>query len=458
MCKQAFKLLLIPLLLFYVIPVNANEKEEKAWSEELVYYIVVDRYNNGNPHNDGKDVDPQNPSAYHGGDIVGIMKKLDYIKDMGFSSIVLSPIFAAGDYAGEHVEDVKKVEEHFGSLDDLNRLVDEAHKREIKVLIEFVANHVEMNQQETIDTANWWIEKSKIDGYYINKADSINTEFWQEFQTELEKKNENFYLIGSLEDNQEKTMSTYLQSGFDSILNEHFFEESSQMFSKVDQSFEKVTKVVEHSSDSLSTFIDNNNTVRFTRKAIENQQHPGNRLKMAFSYMYTVPGTPVVYYGSEIAIDGGKPPENRPLMNFQSDDELIDYIGKLAKIRKSLPALTKGDYQVLYEKSGMIIFKRSYQDETIIIVINNTSASQKINIPAAEIANNKELQGLLTGNTFQEENGEYEFIIDRELAEVYEIKDKKGLNIPLVSVFILVPSLFILFLIVAKKRGQRNNA
>lgn len=504
MRRQALKLLLIPFLLFYSLPVSADEKEEKTLQEELIYYVVVDRFNNGNPHNDGDDLDPDNPAAYHGGDLEGIIKKLDYLQEMGFTTIALSSIFAneASGYAGDLIEDHNKVEEHFGSLEDLKRLVDETHKRDMKIMLEFVADHVgpnhpwvedEKNLQwfhdkveltdvqneenrlkgwykgfpdlatenpETraylIDTAKWWVEETKIDGYYIDHADTVEPEFWQLFYDEIEKVNKNFYLLGSLLDNREETISVYKEAGFHSLLNERFFKEASDMFANIDQPFTDVTKVVEQSSKKLSTFIDSDNTVRFTRKSIENQQHPGIRLKIAFSYMYTIPGTPIVYYGSEIAIDGGEPPENRPLMNFQSDEELIDYIAKLATIRKSLPALTNGNYKVLYEKDGMILFKRTFEDETVIVVINNTSSSQNVIIPASEIAENKELQGLVTGDSFEEQNGEYEFIIDRELAEVYELKEKKGLNLPLISVFIVVPVLFVLFLIAAKKRGQKN--
>lgn len=462
MCKQAIKRLLIPFLLFYAIPVNAVEKEEKTWQEELMYYIEIDRFNNGNPHNDGVDADPENPSAYHGGDLEGIIKRLDYIKEMGFTAIIISSIFATDEspYSGGLVEDYRKVDEHFGSFEDLQGLIAEAHKRDMKIMLDFMVNQGEsahsVSKDVLIEEAKWWVEETKIDGYYINEADTIDTEFWEDFQSKLGKKSENFYLIGSLRDNQEKAIANYLEAGFDSILNEHFYKEASAAFANVDQPFADVTKVVE-SSHSNSPFIDNNKTVRFTRNAIENNQHPGNRLKIAFSYMYTIPGTPVVYYGTEIAIDGGEPPENRPLMNFQSEEELIDYISKLAKIRDSLPSLTKGDYEVLYEKDGMILFKRSFQDETVIILINNTSASQKVKVSAAEIVSNKELRGLLTGNTVQDANGEYEFIIDREQAEIYEIKDKTGINIPLISVFVLVPLLFILFLIIAKKRGQRNH-
>ena len=447
MVKQAIKFLLIPFLLLGAFPVSAAEEEE-GWQNELAYYVVVDRFNNGNPKNDGKDLDFKDPSAYHGGDIEGIIKKIEYIHEMGFTSIILSPLFDEEN----KVDDVKTMDEHAGTIDDVKRLVEEAHKLEMKIVVDY--GEIDPNLTQT---AVWWMKETDVDGYYFQQADSVDENVWTEFHEELKEVKEDYYLVGSIESKDSNVLSSYMESGFDSILNHSFYEETANVFANVDQSFQPITDIVASSSSLLSTYVDNDRTVRFTRHAIENNQHPGVRLKMAFSYMYTIPGTPIVYYGSEIAVDGGEPPTNRPLMNFQSDEELIDYLGKLSTVRKTFPALTYGDYQVLYEKDGMIIFKRSYQDETLIVAVNNTTETQKVKIPAAEIAEDKKLEGLLTGDTFEGENNEYEFILDREIAEVYEIKEKTGLNIPFISVFIIVPTLFILFLILAYKRGKKRS-
>lgn len=446
MCRQAFKLFLIPLLLFYAFPVSADEKEETAWQDEIAYYVVVDRFNNANPKNDGDDIDFDDPTAYHGGDIEGIITKLDYLHEMGFTTFILEGVLA------EKTDDnIKQIDEHVGTVEDVKKLVDEAHKLGIKILLDY--GETEGN---LVQTGAWWMKEAEIDGYYIQQADEVDQEVWEEFHQELEKINKNYYLVGSLKEYKKESLPSYLDAGFDSVLNEPFYEAVTNVFSDVDQSFQPVTQVVEESSLLLSTFVDSDETVRFTRHAIENNQHPGMRLKMAFAYMYSIPGTPIIYYGSEIAVDGGEPPTNRPLMNFQSDEELIDYIEKLAVVRKTFPSLREGDYETLYEKDGMIIFKRTYRDETMIVAINNSSKTQKVKIPANQIAEDKKLEGLVSGDTFQEENNEYEFIIDREIAEIYEIKEKTGLNIPFISVFIIVPTLFILFLILANRRGKKN--
>ncbi len=445
MYRQAIKLLLIPFLLFYASPVSADEKVEKSWQNEIAYYVVVDRFNNGNSNNDGGDLDFEDPTAYHGGDIEGITKKIEYIHDMGFTSIILSPIFDEENDAS----DVKSIDEHAGTVEDVKRLVEEAHKLEMNILLDYGKLDQSLTQ-----TALWWMKETNVDGYYVEQADAIEQNEWKDFHKHLQEVNEQYYLVGSVDSTNDS--STYLEIGFDSILNRSFYDVSAKVFANVDQSFQSITEVVNQSSPLLSTYVDSDRTVRFTRHAIENNQHPGVRLKMAFSYMYMIPGTPVVYYGSEIAVDGGEPPTNRPLMNFQSDEELIDYLAKLSIVRKNFPTLTQGDYEVLYEKNGMIIFKRSHQGESMIVAINNTTETQRVKISASDISDNKKLEGLLTGDTFEEENNEYEFIVDREIAEVYEIKEKTGLNIPFISVFIIVPTLFILFLILANKRGKKK--
>ncbi|MDA6963127.1 hypothetical protein OSM87_26010, partial [Escherichia coli] len=82
--------------------------------------------------------------------------------------------------------------------------------------------------------------------------------------------------------------------------------------------------------------------------AVKNNQHPGPRWKLALTYLYTTPGVPIVYYGSEIALNGEEEPNNRKIMDFRTDKELIDFITKLGELRQQLPSLSKGTMEVLY--------------------------------------------------------------------------------------------------------------
>ena len=112
------------------------------------------------------DVNTQDPLAYNGGDFQGVMDKLDYLKDMGFTAIRLTSIFdnSAGGYHGYWVNDFYKPEEHFGSLKTFKKLVNEAHNRDMKVIIDFVTNNVSKEHPWVNDTTkqNWFNEKQEI--------------------------------------------------------------------------------------------------------------------------------------------------------------------------------------------------------------------------------------------------------------------------------------------------------
>ena len=118
------------------------------WRNESIYQFVTDRFADGNPeNNDGNygGYDLNEVSTRHGGDFKGIQNKLDYIKSLGFTSIWLSPIFQnrKNSYHGYAQIDFTILDDRFGKLAELRELVEEAHKRDIKVIIDIVVNHMD---------------------------------------------------------------------------------------------------------------------------------------------------------------------------------------------------------------------------------------------------------------------------------------------------------------------------
>ena len=71
-------------------------------------------------------------------------------------------------------------------------------------------------------------------------------------------------------------------------------------------------------------------------------------------------------------------PENQSLMNFKTDQELVEYITKLADIRAAHPALSNGKMEILFAKDGVAVYKRNVADEAMVVVINNTSKTQRL--------------------------------------------------------------------------------
>lgn len=118
--------------------------------KDVIYLIMPDRFASGHSNCCKKDVDRDNPWMWHGGTLRGIIEHLDYIKELGVTAIWLTPVFEnnnpieSAKYASYHgygVTNFKKIDPHFGSLYDFKELVNQAHAKEIKVIIDLVMNH-----------------------------------------------------------------------------------------------------------------------------------------------------------------------------------------------------------------------------------------------------------------------------------------------------------------------------
>jgi glycosidase len=490
-------------ILLSIVPTYANaQKEDRLWQDETIYSLMIDRFNNANTENDYF-VNTQDPLAYNGGDFQGVIDKLDYIKDMGFTTIRLTSIFENTErgYHGYWVKDFYKTEEHFGSLETFKKLVKEAHARDLRVIIDFVTNNVssehpwiadpskedwfhekreisdwsnqqqvetgwfnslpDLNHEQTevkdylIEAAKWWIENTDIDGYTLPEVNHVPISFWKEFSEEIKLEKKDFILIGVPSTTPNLQKENYLSAGIDGMYDYASANLLREVFGSNNQSLN--TKYEAHDSQLGINFFDNEKTTRFTSDIVENKHFPGARWKTALTFLYTSPGIPVVFYGSEIALNGEEIPDNHRLMNFRTEKELMDFITKLGELRNQLLSLTRGDIEMIYDKNGMMVFKRSYENETAIIAINNSSESQNVTLSSEKIAPEKELRGLLKGDLIRNIDGEYPIIIDRDEAEIYVIAEKSGINLSLIGALAAVYLLFMWFLITVLRRRKRSN-
>ncbi|MEH7333715.1 alpha-amylase family glycosyl hydrolase [Neobacillus drentensis] len=499
-------LILIAILLISSIPVSAKvQKEKRLWQDETVYSIMVDRFNDGDTSND-IDTNTKDPLTFNGGDIQGIIDKLDYIQDMGFTAIRLTPIFAnaKNGYHGYWVNDFYKVDEHFGTLETFQKLVKEAHQRKIKVILDFVTNNVaatnplvkdpsksnwfhpkqeiadwnnreqiengwvnglpDLNQDNPevkkylIDAAKWWMKKTEVDGFGLPEVNHVPLSFWKDFSKEVKKDKKDFFLQGIPAESTSLDLNKFQSAGIDSLFDYNQSESLRKSFANTNQSLHSVSSNTENSQSAFQngTFFDNEYTVRFTSDIVDQRQFPGSRWKTALTYLYTTPGIPNVYYGTEIALNGGEIPDNRRQMSFRAEKELIDYITKLGELRNTLPSLTRGTMEMLYNQDGMTVYMRVYQGETSIIAINNTRKSQKVTLTKNQLEGGKELRGLLGGDLVRSHNNQYNLIIDRDESEIYVLTKKSGLNIPHIASLIVVYLLVFLFLILILKRRKRR--
>ena len=108
----------------------------KNWFDNIrIYHLLIDRFNGG------WQVPPKSENVFCGGNLQGVIEKLDYIRELGFTAIMLSPIFKSANYHGYHTLNFEDVDPHFGTWDDYRQLLDQAHEKGLKIICDFVPNH-----------------------------------------------------------------------------------------------------------------------------------------------------------------------------------------------------------------------------------------------------------------------------------------------------------------------------
>ncbi|HSR04431.1 MAG TPA: alpha-amylase family glycosyl hydrolase, partial [Proteiniclasticum sp.] len=173
------------------------------WDEAMIYFMLTDRFNNGDETNDnpnGEDYNKEHLETYHGGDLKGITEKLDYIDNLGINTLWITPVVDnidfnvaatwGGDlpeneknqyaYHGYWAKDFEKLDEHLGSLEDFKELIDEAHERGIKIMLDVVVNHAGygMRSEETnvnnLTNFPTEEEQAKFDGMFREPGQTDN--------------------------------------------------------------------------------------------------------------------------------------------------------------------------------------------------------------------------------------------------------------------------------------------
>lgn len=468
------------VLIFCVVGTSPVHAEEKSVKEEVIYSIMVDRFSNGDQALDTQ-VDLEDPAAYHGGDIQGVINKLDKIKANGFTMISLSPIMAnAPDgYHGYWIEDLFKVEEQFGTMDDMKKLVDEAHDRGIKVVLEFVTNYVapthasvddpakvDWTKETTVQDTQWldetvtlnqknpnvrdmlfeaatfWLEETNIDGYKLHAIDQSSPAFLTDFVNHVKKVKPDAYLLGDVL-NEGQLSKDYLDLGITLIENAPVQQSIVDVFSNVGTPVKNIYETwVDSEKREGLVYVDSAYTDRFTHEAVEGHLNPLTTWKLALTYMYMSPGAPIVFQGTGIPMDGHTIEKVLEMVQFNSgDDKMKDFLAKISAIRTQFPVLSYGDFNLVDSNGALSVFKRTYKDETMFIAINNDTVTKTVSVK--DVPEGMQLSGLLGDNIVREnEQDEYKMALDRESVEIYTIQEDKGLNWLFIS---MVLGIFVIF-------------
>lgn len=459
------------------------------WRSAVMYFVFVDRFANGDTSNDAPVADVEGPANYQGGDYQGVIEKIDegYFTDLGVNCLWLTVPFdnpqVSGQgsdghqysaYHGYWPSDLDKIEEHFGSQAMLETLVDKAHAKGIKVLLDYAMNHVHSANALVTEHPDWfwpldyngkyctcgggcdwndeyeqkrcwftdylpdwnfqneqaraysvnnavdWIKKTGIDGYRLDAVKHIETVWIEDLRkrvnTEVDSlTGERFYMVGeTFESGNRDILAKYvaphlLDGQFDfplrGVLVEKVLRRSGSMYELDD--FLKTND--SYYNGVMSTFIGNHDIARVIQTALDQpwgawdnggnanwtnppqlptNKAPFERLAVAFTFLYTTKGVPLVYYGDEIGMPGAGDPDNRRFMQWQgvnADQEwLREQLSALGKIRQAHPALWKGTRTTVSVTQDTYGYRMSDGKEEIFVALNRSDVAAGVSgLPAS---------------------------------------------------------------------------
>ena len=417
--------------------------EEKWLQKSIVYQIFVERFYNGDKNNDpinsldwGEDV---SKSSMFGGDLQGIIDKLDYLDELGVNLLYLTPIFKSSSNHKYNTGDYYNIDPQFGDLKKAKELVDKCHSRNIKIVFDAVFNHsgidffafqdILENQQESkyidwyfidnfpvdlkkinyytfannvstmpkfntsneevlnylLDVARYWVEEIGIDGWRLDVCDEVDHRFWREFKNVVKKNKKEVIIVGEIM----HEASSFLKGDqLDSIMNYPFKGAMVDFFGNrsinVNEFNEILAKNRNLYMDSITRQMWNLFGSHDTKRFLTECDDKIERMKLAIAFQFTYIGVPYIYYGDEVGLNGGDEPESRKCMiwnNEKQNKELLDLYKKLILIRKNNIALVYGEYKTLYCEENVLIFERIYKDQKIIVAINNNYEECSIKLP-----------------------------------------------------------------------------
>lgn len=472
------KMMIWALAAALLLPTTAGvaAEETRTIEDESIYDVLVDRYFNKQIQND-YEVDATDPAAFSGGDFAGMESELAHVRDMGFTMLSVGPVFQTASYDGRQVLDYSQLERHFGTAEEFQSLIEEVHEGEMKVIVDlptqevsakhvWVQEHPEWfteNENETLslDTSNEEAQQAlikmfadfrdtyAIDGVRLLNAEALDPVFVETFSADIKQKEE-FYVLADAEmDN---------QAGFDAVVQAGVEQTLRDSYRNFDQSLAEVPELMQQADGKLIR-VDSLDGSRFTFDIVESRGYPPTRWRMLFSQLLTMPGVPVVQYGSETAMNGEALPESHQILDMAVEKELIDHITNLNSLRNSSEALRTGDLEMLHEEEGWMVYKRSNDEESWIIAINNSSETKSLSVAPDVVGEGMELRGLFESDIVRpDEDGQYRLTLDRELVETYHITEKRGLNTAYIVTLGLMYLIFMGFLWVVWKKGKQRKA
>jgi len=337
---------------------------------EAIYFVLVDRFSSALPDPPGT-IDKADPQAFHGGDIDGVTAHLDHIADLGFTAIWLSPVWEMrteklkewGAFHGYWVRDLASVEPRFGDEAALRKLSDELHKRDMRLYLDIVWNHVSFDSPLREQKPSWfhpshgiedwddpiqrvthevhglpdlaqenpeveaflskqslgWIDRVNPDGFRVDAVRHMPLDFQKRMGDAARSQSKrDFRLIGEVFDGDPiHLQKDWAGGGFDHVFDFPLRYAMIDVFCKGAHPgrLGAVLTQDHHYADAgkLVTMLDNHDLSRVMSECGGDI----NKVGTALQFLFSTRGIPSVTYGTEVGLEGMEEPANRADMRFE---------------------------------------------------------------------------------------------------------------------------------------------
>lgn len=462
---------------------NKKNADDFDWDESVIYFMVTDRFFDGNESNNtasgAKTYGKNNAGLYHGGDFAGITQKLDYLEDLGINTIWITPIVENipgvtvtdtgkedvpynAAYHGYWASDFTKLNPTLGTKEEFQTLIDQAHNRGIRIMVDIVVNHAGYDtdfgdmirsgedivsgsdQKDSLSNlpdfrtedpavsaqlVKWqtqWVKDFGIDYFRVDTVKHVENDTWTELKNALTETDPNFKMIGEYAGGGYASNGNTLGTGeMDSDLD---FDFNDQAANFVKGNISSVENFLASRNSALNNtymtgqFLGSHDEDGFKQKLLDGgmKEDAATAASMvAASLQITAKGQPVIYYGEEIGLTGlNNYPYQTNRYDFDwsmvnNDNKTYQHYKKMLSIRNAYTdVFARGDRKTILasDENGYDIVSRSYKGTKLYVGLNIKDVAQTVEIPVSE-NNGTVLKDLYSGKTYTVSNGKIKVII-----------------------------------------------
>ncbi|MFH0346036.1 glycoside hydrolase family 13 protein [Bacillus vallismortis] len=430
------------------------------WAKSTVWYqIFPERFANGR-----EDLSPENAlpwgskdpdvNDFFGGDLQGIIDKLDYLEDLGVNGIYLTPIFSAPSNHKYDTLDYYSIDPHFGDPELFRTLVSQLHQRGMRMMLDAVFNHIgsaspqwrdvvkngaqsrykdwfhihsfpvkednydrfaftpdmpKLNtanpevQRYLLDIALYWIREFDIDGWRLDVANEVDHVFWKTFRQAVSAEKPDVYIVGEIWHSAEPWLRG---DEFHAVMNYPFTEPmieyfadgtvpASRMAHRVNAHLMNGMKQV---NEVMFNVLDSHDTKRLLTRCRNDEK----KARALLAFMFAQIGSPCIYYGTEIGLDGENDPLCRKCMVWEKEkqnQDMLRFMKRLIALRKQENTLlTEGhlEWNLLDDQNHFIRFSRTLEEKTLIYFFNQGDATRHVSLRDLNIERNKKIYDVWT--------------------------------------------------------------